>query len=90
MAFPHPTTKYHNVPTAFTDPTLKHLSAAGKIVLVTGGGTTLGTAIVEAFAKAKTKDIFLTGRRINLLKDVEKKVQIIHNVFSTTRLTLLK
>jgi len=90
MAFPHPTTKYHNVPTTFTDPTLKHLSAAGKIVLVTGGGTTLGTAIVEAFAKAKAKDIFLTGRRINLLKDVEKKVHTIHNVFSTTSLTLLK
>jgi NADP-dependent 3-hydroxy acid dehydrogenase YdfG len=78
MAFPHPTTTYHNTPPAATDPTLEHLSSAGKIVLVTGGGTTLGAAIVEAFAKAKAKDIFLTGRRLNVLEDVEKKVQTTH------------
>ena len=90
MAFPSPTTTYHNTPAAVTDPTLKHLSAVGKIVLVTGGGTTLGSAIVEAFAKAKAKDIFLTGRRLDLLNGVEKQVQTIHNAYLTTRLIPLK
>ena len=79
MAFPCPTSTYNNVPAAITDPTLKQLSVEGKIVLVTGGGTTIGAAIVEAFAKAKAEHIFLTGRRLNLLKEVEEKVQIIQN-----------
>jgi NADP-dependent 3-hydroxy acid dehydrogenase YdfG len=90
MAFPYPNTTYRNVPTTATDPTQKHLSAAGKIVLVTGGGTSLGAAIVEAFAKAKAKDIFLTGRRFNVLKDVETKVHTICNAFRNTELIILK
>jgi NADP-dependent 3-hydroxy acid dehydrogenase YdfG len=48
---------------------------------VTGGGTTLGAAIVEAFAKAKAKDIFLTGRRLNVLEVVKEKVLLTRNVF---------
>jgi NADP-dependent 3-hydroxy acid dehydrogenase YdfG len=77
MAYPCPTTIYHNVPPPATEPTQEHLSVAGKIVLVTGGGTTLGVAIVEAFAKAKAKDVFLVGRRLNVLEEAEKKVQLI-------------
>ncbi len=73
MSFPAPTS-YHHDPTPATDPTQKHLSASGKAVLVTGGGTTIGKAIAEAFAKARAKTVFLTGRRLHLLDDVAKKV----------------
>jgi NADP-dependent 3-hydroxy acid dehydrogenase YdfG len=73
MPFPTPTT-YHHSPTSATDPTQTRLSVSGKAVLVTGGGTTIGKAIVEAFAKAKAKTVFLTGRRIHLLEEVAKKV----------------
>lgn len=74
MSFPSPTAIYHGNPSPVIDPTQKHLSAAGKIVLVTGGGTAIGKATVEAFAKAKADHIFLVGRRLNLLTEVEKKV----------------
>lgn len=74
MSFPSPTTIYHNNPSPFIDPTRQRLSAAGRIVLVTGGGTAIGKAIVEAFAKAKADHIFLVGRRVNLLTEVEEKV----------------
>jgi NADP-dependent 3-hydroxy acid dehydrogenase YdfG len=73
MAFPSPTDYLHE-PTAFTDPTQARFSAAGKTVLVTGGGTTIGKATVEAFAKANAAHVFLAGRRLGLLEDVAKEV----------------
>ncbi|KAL6904143.1 hypothetical protein GGI43DRAFT_399708 [Trichoderma evansii] len=79
MSFPNPTSKYHGNPTPLVDPTQKHLSVAGKIVLVTGGGTAIGTATVEAFAKAKAGHIFLIGRRLNLLTEVEEKLSKIYS-----------
>ncbi|RFU78518.1 hypothetical protein TARUN_3765 [Trichoderma arundinaceum] len=74
MSFPSPTAKYHNNPAAATDPTQKHLSVAGKTVLVTGGGTAIGAATVEAFAKAKADHIFFIGRRLHLLTELEQKL----------------
>lgn len=74
MSFPSPTTIYHNNPSPVIYPTQQYLSAAGRIVLVTGGGTAIGKATVEAFAKAKANHIFLVGRRLNLLTEVEEKV----------------
>jgi FlaA1/EpsC-like NDP-sugar epimerase len=74
MDLPFPTSKYHSEPTPFIDPSQPHLTAAGKIVLVTGGGTSIGASTVEAFAIAKAKHVFLVGRRLNLLEGVKSKV----------------
>ncbi|KAL6872879.1 hypothetical protein J3F83DRAFT_731257 [Trichoderma novae-zelandiae] len=74
MSFPTATAKYHHEPTPATDPTQEHLSVAGRTVLVTGGGTAIGAATVEAFARAKADHIFLIGRRLNLLREVEQKL----------------
>lgn len=74
MSFPTATAKYHHEPIPATDPTQEHLSVAGKTVLVTGGGTVIGAATVEALAKARADHIFLVGRRLNPLKEVEQKV----------------
>ncbi|PTB66820.1 NAD(P)-binding protein [Trichoderma citrinoviride] len=76
MSFPTATATYHHEPTPAVDPTQEHLSVAGKTVLVTGGGTTIGAATVEAFAKAKADHIFLIGRRLNLLKEVEQRTDL--------------
>ncbi|KAH8802614.1 hypothetical protein F5884DRAFT_823773 [Xylogone sp. PMI_703] len=74
MEIPNPTTKYHHNAMPITDPTQKHLSAAGKIVLVTGGGTAIGAATVEASAKAQAAHVFLVGRRLHLLEGVANKL----------------
>ncbi|KAL7933045.1 hypothetical protein V8C35DRAFT_328243 [Trichoderma chlorosporum] len=74
MSYPNPTAKYYNDPAPVIDPTQKHLSVAGKTVLVTGGGTAIGAATVEAFAKAKAEHIFFIGRRHKLLLEVEQKL----------------
>jgi NADP-dependent 3-hydroxy acid dehydrogenase YdfG len=76
MSFPSPTAKYHNDPAPAIDPSQKHLSVAGKTVLVTGGGTAIGSATVEAFAKAKADHVFFIGRRLHLLTELEQKVNI--------------
>ncbi|EHK18071.1 uncharacterized protein TRIVIDRAFT_159950 [Trichoderma virens Gv29-8] len=75
MSFPNPTAVYHNTPAPVIDPTQKHLSVAGKTVLVTGGGTAIGSATVEAFAKAKADHVFFVGRRLNLLLEVEQRTK---------------
>jgi len=78
MNFPNPTAKYHHDPTPATNPTQKHLSVAGRTVLVTGGGGSIGAATVEAFAKARADHIFFVGRRLNLLTELEEKLSKVY------------
>lgn len=49
-------------------PTRKELSAAGKNVVVTGGGTGIGKAIAIAFAEAGAASVTILGRREDRLK----------------------
>lgn len=42
MDFPKPTSKFNHEPTPVTDPKRPELSVAGKVVLITGGGTGIG------------------------------------------------
>lgn len=81
MGYSIPTSNYHHNPTPVTDPTRKELSAAGKTVLVTGGGTAIGSATVEAFAKANADHIFFIGRRLHLLTELEQKVSSSQNYY---------
>lgn len=62
------TKTWHSAPYDFISPTRPELSAAGKNVLVTGGGTSIGNAIAVAFAKAGAKSVSILGRREDALK----------------------
>jgi NAD(P)-dependent dehydrogenase (short-subunit alcohol dehydrogenase family) len=66
--WPSLTKEYHHKPSAAISPTRPELSAAGKNVVVTGGGTGIGKAIAIAFAEAGAKSVSILGRRIDRLK----------------------
>lgn len=61
------TKTWHNKPYAFISPTRPELSAAGKNVVITGGGTGIGKAIAIAFAQAGAKSVAIIGRRLDRL-----------------------
>jgi NAD(P)-dependent dehydrogenase (short-subunit alcohol dehydrogenase family) len=49
-------------------PTRPELSAAGKSVVITGGGTGIGKAAAIAFAQAGAKSVSIVGRRVDRLQ----------------------
>jgi len=60
--FPSFTRNWHTAPYAAIDPTRPELSAAGKTIVITGGGSGLGVSIARAFAKASASRLGLIGR----------------------------
>ena len=56
-------------------PTNPSNSAAGKVVLVTGGGSGLGKHIAIAFNQARAKAIIITGRRENVLREAAAELK---------------
>lgn len=62
--FPSPTTRWHNKAQPAADPSNPALSATGKSILITGGGSTgIGGETARWFAKAGASRIGLLGRR---------------------------
>jgi NAD(P)-dependent dehydrogenase (short-subunit alcohol dehydrogenase family) len=61
------TPTWHNSPYPKISPTRPELSAKGKSLLITGGGTGIGLAVARGFATAGVREIALTGRRIGVL-----------------------
>jgi NAD(P)-dependent dehydrogenase (short-subunit alcohol dehydrogenase family) len=68
FVFPSFTKTWHTKPYPFIDPTRPELSAKGKNVVITGGGTGIGNAIGVGFAKAGAKSIVILGRRVEKLE----------------------
>jgi NAD(P)-dependent dehydrogenase (short-subunit alcohol dehydrogenase family) len=72
--FPSFTKAWHNKPYPYIDPTRPELSAKGKNVVITGGGTGIGRAIGVAFAKAGAKSVVILGRRADKLEEGKKAI----------------
>jgi NADP-dependent 3-hydroxy acid dehydrogenase YdfG len=65
--FPAYTKVWHFKPYPAISPTKPELSARGKVVIITGGGTGIGAGAAKAFAQAGAAGIATIGRRENLL-----------------------
>ncbi|KAI9150524.1 Short chain dehydrogenase andI [Paramyrothecium foliicola] len=68
------TKNVHHEPYPFISPSRRELSAAGKNVIVTGGGSGIGKAIAIAFAQAGAKSVSLIGRREEVLETARQEV----------------
>ncbi|KAF5679852.1 reductase, partial [Fusarium denticulatum] len=69
------TKSWHSQPYSFISPTRPELSAAGKNVVITGGGTGIGQATGITFAQAGAKSIAIIGRRLEHLETSVKAIQ---------------
>jgi NAD(P)-dependent dehydrogenase (short-subunit alcohol dehydrogenase family) len=72
--FPSPTSKWHSEKYDSISPSRPELSAKGKTVLVTGGGTGIGAETALYFAQAGASRIALLGRREQPLLDTKAAI----------------
>ena len=73
--FPSPTPKWHTETYQSISPTRPELSAKGKTVVVTGGGTGIGAETARYFAEAGASRIALLGRRKQPLLDTKASIE---------------
>ncbi|KAJ5117160.1 Glucose/ribitol dehydrogenase [Penicillium atrosanguineum] len=73
--FPSPTSTWHSESYPSISPTRPELSAKGKTVLVTGGGTGIGAETAMSFAVAGASRIALLGRREQPLLATKASIQ---------------
>ncbi|KAL4906640.1 hypothetical protein BDW74DRAFT_176955 [Aspergillus multicolor] len=72
--FPSATRTWHSTSYSSISPTRPELSASGKTVLITGGGTGIGAEAARSFAAAGASRIALLGRRIQPLLDTKTSI----------------
>lgn len=72
--FPSPTSTWHSNTYQSLSPTRPELSAKGKAILVTGGGTGIGAETAAYFAEAGASRIALLGRREQPLVDTKASI----------------
>lgn len=73
--FPSPTQKWHDNTYPSLSPTRPELSAKGKIIAITGGGTGIGAETARQFAAAGAARIGLFGRREQPLLDTKVSIE---------------
>jgi NADPH:quinone reductase-like Zn-dependent oxidoreductase len=73
--FPSPTSTWHTKTYQSISPTRPELSAKGKTVVVTGGGTGIGAETARYFAEAGASRIAIFGRREQPLLDTKASIE---------------
>jgi NAD(P)-dependent dehydrogenase (short-subunit alcohol dehydrogenase family) len=73
--FPSPTSTWHTKTYPSLSPTRPELSAKGKAVLITGGGTGIGAETAHYFAEAGAARIALLGRREQPLLETKASIE---------------
>jgi NAD(P)-dependent dehydrogenase (short-subunit alcohol dehydrogenase family) len=73
--FPSPTSTWHSNTYQSLSPTRPELSAKGKTVLITGGGSGIGAETAAYFAEAGASQIALLGRREQPLVDTKASLE---------------
>ena len=73
--FPSPTQNWHTTTYDSLSPTRPELSAKGKSIVVTGGGTGIGAETARYFAAAGASRIALLGRREKPLLDTKASIE---------------
>ncbi|PYI14155.1 NAD(P)-binding protein [Aspergillus japonicus CBS 114.51] len=73
--FPSPTAAWHDKAYPEISPSRPELSAHGKNILITGGGTGIGAETAHRFAQAGAARIALLGRREQPLLDTKISIQ---------------
>lgn len=73
--FPSLTKKWHSETYDAISPKRPELSAKGKVIVITGGGGSIGGAAALAFAQAGATKIAVIGRRDGPLQETKKQVE---------------
>lgn len=73
--FPSLTKTWHSEAYDAISPSRPELSAKGKVIVITGGGGSVGGAAALAFAQAGATKIAVIGRRIGPLEETKGKVE---------------
>ncbi|KAL7790687.1 hypothetical protein V8C43DRAFT_322674 [Trichoderma afarasin] len=76
--WPSPTKTWHDDTYPAIDPTRPELTLAGKTAVITGGGSGIGGAIAQSFAKAGVSRLALIGRRLQVLQDNKTRIAAIN------------
>ena len=76
MEAPYPsyTKTWHNKPYPAISPSRPELSAAGKTIVIAGGGQGIGRSIALAFGEAGASHIALLARRISDLNEAQELI----------------
>lgn len=73
--FPCFTKEYRKAQYDAIDPSLPALSAAGKNIVITGGGSGIGAATALGFAQAGAASVSIIGRRGNMLESTRSNIE---------------
>jgi len=85
MAAYAPTRTYRTSAYPAINPSLPALSTAGKNVIITGGGSGIGSEIAKAFAQSGASSIALLGRTEESLLQTKREIETSYN--NTTRVS---